>query len=127
MAPEQERFYECLECNEAITNPLCPLCLTKQIDVWLSSYPSEIRKKLIGNVKDYVEKANNIAGKSSGCIACNKPTGSLCPYCFTNHVFDELKRLKVSRVILKEFLQFFNYDFEHIGYTTAEAEKFGVI
>ena len=121
-----ERFYECLECDEAVSNPLCPLCLTRQIDVWLSSYPSEIRKQILGNIREYVKKTNNIAGKSTRCIACGKATGSLCPYCFTNYVFNELKKLKVSRVILKEFLQFFNYDFEHTGYTV-EAEKLGVI
>lgn len=127
MAPERNgRFYECLECDEAVSNPLCPMCLTRQIDAWLSSYPSEIRKKIVGNIKEYVEKANNIAGESTKCIVCNKKTASLCPYCFTNHVLDELKRLRVARLILKEFLQFFNYDFTHMGYTK-EAERLGVI
>ena len=41
---------------------------------------------------------------------------------YTNYVFILLKCLEVNREILKEFLQFFNYDFDHTGYSK-EAEK----
>lgn len=34
--------------------------------------------------------------------------------------------MHAHREILKEFLQFFNYDFEHTGYTK-DAEELGVI
>ena len=123
---ERERFYECLECDESVSNPLCPICMTQEIDAWLASYPSEIRNKIIKQLKDYVKKTHNIKGESTKCITCNKKTASLCPYCFTSYAYKELKKLKVARMILKEFLQFFNYDFEHIGYSK-EAERLGVI
>lgn len=123
---ERERFYECLECQEPVSNPLCHICLAKQVDAWLSNYPSEIRNRIIGNLKGYVKKTRNIDVEALRCIACNKKTAALCPYCFTNHVFNELKKMKVARMILKEFLQFFNYDFEHVGYSR-EAERLGVI
>ena len=115
-----ERFYEnaeCLECKEAIFNPICPSCLASQIEAWLASYPSDIRDKIIERIKDYAEKTSRIAGKSTKCISCKKRKAALCPYCFTAYVFEELKRAKVSRIILKEFVQFFNYDFEHSGYS----------
>ncbi len=122
-----ERFYECLDCREAIFNPLCPTCLTTQIEVWLSSVSSYPQKaKVLKTIKDYVKKANNLADESTTCISCRKQQASLCPYCFTNYVFNLLKKMKANRIILKEFLQFFNYDFEHTGYSK-EAEELGVI
>lgn len=124
---ERERFYECLDCREAISNPLCPSCLALQIEVWLSSYPDRnITNKILERVKRYVERTNNLAGSSSKCVTCGKLRASLCPYCFTNYVFNLLKNMKVNRIILKEFLQFFNYDFEHVGYSK-DAERLGVI
>ena len=121
-----ERFYECLDCKEAVYNPLCPSCLALQIEVWLSSLSSyPLQKKILAKIKDYVEKTNNLAGESTTCIACKRPSASLCPYCFTEYVFNLLKSMKVNRIILKEFLQFFNYDFEHTGYS-GEAEKMGL-
>ena len=124
---ERERFYECLDCNEPTSNPLCPSCLTLQIEAWLSSLSSyPLKNEILKEIKDYVKKTNNLAGNSTVCVSCGKPRASLCPYCFTNYVFNLLKRIKANRIILKEFLQFFNYDFEHISYSK-EAEKLGVI
>lgn len=77
-------------------------------------------------LKEYVREAENLAPESTTCVACNKPTATICPYCFTNYVFILLKCMHTHRQILKEFLQFFNYDFDHTGYTK-EAEKLGVI
>ncbi len=120
-----ERFYECVNCREAIFNPICPSCLTIQIEAWLSSlssYPP--RTKILARIKQYVEKTNNLAGNSTICISCKKPRASLCPSCFTEYVFNLLKKMKVHRTILQEFLQFFNYDFERTRYSE-EAEKSG--
>ena len=125
--PASERFYECVNCQEAIFNPICPVCLTTQLEAWLSSISSyPLKKKLIEKIKKYVERTDNLAGETTKCIACGNPRASLCPYCFTNYVFNVLKEMNVSREIIKEFLQFFNYDFEHTGYSK-EAEKLGVI
>ena len=127
LALERERFYECLECKEPVFNPLCQSCLTFQIEVWLSSVSSySLKNEILAKIKDYVDKTNNLAGSSTRCVVCGKPRASLCPYCFTNYVFTLLKKMQVNRIILKEFLQFFNYDFEHVGYSR-EAERLGVI
>ncbi len=118
--------WKCLDCKEAVFNPICPFCLAEHIEIWLSSYPSDIRKKILPQINEYIKKTNNLAGKSTKCIICNKKRVSICPYCFTEYVLNYLKKLKVSNIILKEFLQFFNFDFEHTGYSK-EAEKLGVI
>lgn len=118
-----ERFYECLECKEAVFNPICPSCLAFQLEVWLSSISSyPLKNKILSRIKEYVEKTDNLVKESTICVSCKKPRASLCPYCFTNYVFILLKEMQVHRTILKEFLQFFNYDFEHTGYSR-ESEK----
>ena len=123
--PALERFYECLECHEAISNPLCPSCLAVQIEAWLTSYP-ELGKKLMPQIEGYIEKTKNLTGKTISCVSCTRKRASLCPYCFTHHVFDLLKDMKVNKRILIEFLQFFNFDFYHTGYSK-DAEELGVI
>ncbi|OGJ20240.1 hypothetical protein A3K73_08200 [Candidatus Pacearchaeota archaeon RBG_13_36_9] len=122
-----ERFYECLDCHESVFNPICPDCLTLQIEVWLSSISSyPMKDKIMKRIKEYVIATKNLAPESTICVACGKPTATLCPYCFTNYVFILLKCMDAHREILREFLQFFNYDFDHTGYTK-DAEKLGVI
>lgn len=122
-----ERFYGCVDCREAVFNPLCPDCLTLQLDVWLSSISSyPLKEKILKRIKEYVRRTNNLVGESTVCVACKLPRASLCPYYFTNYVFNLLKEMNVNRIILKEFLQFFNYDFEHTGYSK-DAEELGVI
>jgi hypothetical protein len=97
-----------------------------QIQAWLSSLSSHPKKsEIMKKIKQYVDKTNNLKGESTICVACKKPIASLCPYCFTEHVFNLLKDLRVNRIVLKEFLQFFNYDFEHTGYTE-DAERMGL-
>lgn len=123
----RERFYECLECNEAIFNPICPSCLAVEIEAWLSSYPDKkLRDKILFKIRAYLEKTQNLVGKSVQCVACKHKRASLCPYCFTNNVFNILKDMKVNKIMLREFLQFFNYDFDHVGYSK-DAEALGVI
>jgi hypothetical protein len=116
-----EQFYDCEICNEPISNPLCPVCLTTEIEAWLTLYPSlrqdlipRLEKKFKHSIKDAVQ-----------CIKCNNQS-SVCPLCFTKTVLNELRAIRVNKIILREFLQFFNFDFEHVVYTK-DAEELGVI
>jgi len=120
------RFYECLVCKEAIYNPLCPTCLAGQIKVWLTNYP-DLSKKIMPILKKFIQEAHNeIDHLATRCIACNKKQASVCPYCFTEHVLNQLKKLDVDKQVLREFLQFFNFDYDRKGYTE-EAEELGLI
>jgi len=123
-----EWFSECLNCHEVIFNPICPACLAVEIEAWLQPiFP--YHKKITKKIEDYIRKTNNLAsktGKLTKCISCRKLSVSLCPYCFTEYVFNLLKKIKVNKAILKEFLEFFNYDFEHTGYSK-DAEELGAI
>ncbi len=121
----QQVQYLCDVCSIAVTNPLCPECLATEIEAWLTLYP-DLRKQLLPRIKRFIENINERAIEFTQCIKCGSKTASVCPYCFTEEVLRELKRLEANKIILSEFFQFFNFDFEHIGYSR-EAEELGVI
>jgi len=116
----------CEVCSIAVTNPLCPSCLTQEIEAWTTLYP-DVRTRLLPKLYDYLNQAeDHIVFEATRCIKCNETKGIVCPYCFTEFVLRSLKKIKANRIILKEFLEFFNFDFDHTGYSK-EAERLGVI
>jgi len=121
---ETDNFYECPKCSEAITNPICHDCLGKQINKWLAFYPS-IKKKIAPKIKKYIQEVNNEAVGALNCVACNKKKAALCPYCFTEGVFNILKRTAINKNVLGEFLVYFNFDSKKEGYIQ-EAEEQGL-
>ena len=125
LAPEPQQFL-CDVCSIAVTNPLCPSCLAQEIDAWTTYYP-DLRSNLLPRIRKYLgQSESKIVFEATQCIKCNEKIGIVCPYCFTAYVLSELKRIKANRIIIKEFLEFFNFDFDHTGYSV-EAEKLGVI
>ena len=104
----EPRFYECEICNEPITNPICPVCLSAEIDIWSTNYPN-LRRELVPRLKRYLRKLQQQTKEAVQCIKCNENRISICSYCFIKEVLDELDELETSRIIKKEFLQFFNY------------------
>jgi hypothetical protein len=119
-----ETQYLCDVCSEAVVNPICPFCLTTEIEAWLTLYPN-LREELLPRIKMHLLRPESNV-KSTKCIKCKTHSAFVCPYCFTEFVLLELKKISVNRIILKEFFEFFNFDFEHTGYFK-EAEKLGVI
>ena len=114
----------CNECREAIVNPLCPFCLTTEVEAWLTYYP-DLKNQLLYRIKSYINRIYIYSNSITKCIKCNQNTTFLCPYCFTNYVLEELKLINVNNIVLTEFFEFFNFDFDHSGYYK-EAEKLGV-
>ena len=120
-----EAQYMCDVCSEAVSNPLCPYCLSTEINAWLTLYP-DLRRKLLPKMRHYLNQIDHKLFDATKCIKCGNKRASVCPYCFTGFVLRELKALDASKIVLKEFLEFFNFDFEHAEYSH-EAEKLGVI
>jgi hypothetical protein len=106
-----EAFYDCEICHEPITNPLCPSCLTAEINIWSTYYPN-LRKELIPRLNKYLKKLRHETNDTSQCIKCNESGFSICPFCFAKVVLDELEEIRANKQIKKEFLQFFNYSHE---------------
>lgn len=124
--PDAEAQYMCNVCSEAITNPICPFCLTTEIRAWLTFYP-DLEQALLPNINKFLQKiSNQIINYGTQCIKCKNKRAHVCPYCFTDYVFNELQKISASRLILKEFFEFFNFDLHHTGYTK-DFEEIGVI
>ena len=119
-----QNFYTCAECQESIYNPICPSCLAREIESWLNEKGSDkkLGTKILFEVKAFLGRGLE-GGK---CIICKKYSDFLCPYCFTNEVFEILKEFGVKRELFEDFFTHFNYDFDHTGYTK-DAEELCLI
>jgi len=106
--PSAEAFYECEICHEPITNPICPVCLAAEIDIWSTNYPN-LRRELLPELKKYIKKLKKQSKEAVQCIKCNEKRISVCAFCFMREVLDKLEDLEANKIIKKEFLQFFNY------------------
>lgn len=120
-----EAQYLCDVCSEAVTNPICPSCLSTEIEAWLTLYPN-LRNLLLPRISTFIHHSEDTATDSTECILCHDKRAAVCPYCFTHKVLFELKKIHADKMILKEFFEFFNFDFDHTGYSK-EAENLGVI
>jgi hypothetical protein len=114
---------DCLSCHEAIFNPICPECILKQFRSWTKIHPG--LKKVEQIIVNFVNKHRIFNKNSQTCITCKKHSSYLCPYCFTEYIFNLLKKARLSRALIGEFLFLFNYDLEHTGYYK-EGERLGV-
>jgi len=115
-----EPQFLCDECSEAVTNPICPSCISFELEAWLTLYPN-LKKEIFPILNKYLLEKKEKIEPPTTCIICGNPT-SICPYCFTSFVFKILRKMKVSKIIIREFFEFFNFDLEHKGYTK-DAEK----
>ncbi|MBD3253027.1 hypothetical protein GF386_04810 [Candidatus Pacearchaeota archaeon] len=120
-----EPQFMCGICSEAVINPICPFCLRNEVDAWLTLYPN-MRKELMPKLDKFLDRIKWRAGEATRCIKCGNKRAAICPYCFTEHVLNELKKLSANSIIIKEFFQFFNFDLHKTGYSK-EAEKMEVM
>ena len=103
-----EQQYSCDVCSEAITNPICPVCLATEIEAWLTFYP-DLREGIYPKIGRYLKKIKEKIEDSTQCIKCGNKIASVCPFCFTDFVLDELHQMKANKILLKEFVGFFNF------------------
>ena len=89
-----ESHYDCSICYEPVTNPLCPDCISLQLEAWLTYYPNyhELKDALIPDLGNFIKKCKK---EATQCIKCKKARVSICPNCFAEHILDELKRLNL--------------------------------
>ena len=103
-----EQHFLCDVCGEAVTTPLCPICLTGEIDAWTTLYPN-LRRELLPKLKKYLVRIENKIHDSTKCIKCEGKQASVCTYCFTDYVLGELKKISSNSQILTEFINFFDF------------------
>jgi hypothetical protein len=114
----------CLECNEGIFNPICPACLAREMRIWIEE--NGFNRKIGREISEFANSIKNkFIDEGIDCAICKSNQTSICPYCFTSRIYNFLQKLNVKRKILEEFLTYFNYDFEHTGYSEDFEEEFG--
>jgi len=118
---ERENQYNCMQCCEPITNPICHNCLAKDILKWLSFYHN-VKKAITPKINKYLIQVNNEEIGSLNCVSCSKKA-ALCPYCFTEGIFSLLKRSNVNKNIIGDFLHIFNFDLHKEGYILNASEE----
>ena len=87
---------KCVECQEVITNPICPRCVGNEIKVWLKeNLPGLVH--IIG------------AGPRYGCakcVICGKCL-AVCAHCFAKDIYLEV--IKVKPELGEDFISCFNF------------------
>lgn len=97
-----------------LDSALCHNCLHKEILNWLELYPS-VKKKIAKNISNYLgEVENNV--QDITCACCKKNYAALCPYCFSEGVFNVLKQKKVDLMVIMDYLSTFRFDENHENY-----------
>jgi hypothetical protein len=76
---------------------------------------SDIKKTVKGEIKKILEV--NKEHNYTKCILCKRKDVFLCPYCFTERIYNRLKNARINSKILSNFLTLFNFDLEHTGYS----------
>ena len=93
----------CIECKEAISNPICPSCLEKEIIAWLSE--SNLENSLIAQIKEkialLIKQNKDRLDNAMLCIVCKKNKSFVCPGCFSRYIYNALRNPKI-----KHFLPF---------------------
>jgi len=101
----QEKNWDatCPLCRDVIDNPICPDCLGKEIEQWLSGkdpiYLDNIRK----SIAHFESKEIN----GPKCIKCGKQV-EICPYCFIGDINNIIREKHPE--LLGEFQTFFGFE-----------------
>lgn len=97
----------CVECEEPITNPLCPTCLAEGVEQWAHEEGNMI---LVREVRKL--SAGFVPRGEVTCIKCRAPM-DVCAYCYTKSVFALVREYPA---LLAHYLVYFNFDLEHLGW-----------
>ncbi len=97
----------CTQCEEVITNPVCPHCLSEEMEQWLHEQGAREVVEVVSVFTSGVARRGSVS-----CILCNRPM-HLCTYCYTEEV---LCFIKHDERLLSQYLTYFNYDLHHFGW-----------
>lgn len=115
VSAEAFKANDCLSCGQPITHPICPSCLSKSLHVWSREH-QHIDKEVSKKLKRFLNSHEHLDEEGVDCVVCGKKT-SVCPFCFSDFIYNLLKETGAGVRTLSEFLFMFNFDFEHDGYS----------
>jgi len=90
----------CTECNEQITNPICPKCIASSVEAWLVKN----NDNFVGIIKSRLgifDSTKDDINSELRCIKCNGPI-DICMYCSSNEIYDWIKESK-DLISIKSF------------------------
>lgn len=95
----------CEECNEAITNPVCPDCLEKEVIAWLRERQREDLILKINDRMSLLKKQSRESECKVKCIICKTDFG-ICSHCTSRQL---LKVFQREKRLINNFLTLFSY------------------
>ncbi len=90
--------YSCRECDEVITNPLCPGCVARGVEQWALIWMPELIPRL---------QIGQSFGTGTHCIICNRDMG-VCAHCYSKEIYEMI--MQAVPELGEEFLQSFNFE-----------------
>ena len=87
---------DCVVCDEAITNPICPDCLAKKMRNWLVEFGPQLASEVDGF---------SIEGETdTTCLFCGQGM-SICAHCYSMDVYEQLavKNAKLAQEFVSRF------------------------
>ncbi len=87
----------CIECEQAITNPICTGCLSEEMVILVH----ETRPDLAEQINGFY------FGGEVNCIKCHGGM-SLCAHCFSKDIYEFIK--ENDQTLAKEFVNRFDFD-----------------
>ena len=97
----------CSQCFQGITNPICEVCHTKQLAIWMNDYgfPPRTIQKVVKEIR----RQTPTQDYENFCILCNTENVSICTFCFFFKVENILTKLDLPSEVVAHFLAVFNY------------------
>lgn len=93
----------CWECNETITEPLCPHCLTKHIQAYVGERRPDLALQMVNSTE-----AGGIEGEGeTTCLCCGQGM-NICAHCISSDAYQYL--LEKDAALAEDFMGRFDFD-----------------
>jgi len=93
-----EALNKCIECDDIITEPICPDCLATSMKIMVNEYDPPLAEEIQNLVFENGE---------TSCILCSKKM-NLCAHCFSKEVYTFLR--EKNEAVSEEFIARFDFD-----------------
>lgn len=98
---------KCVICDEAITNPVCPNCLERQMMHWIG----EIKPSLIPILRGIGNSVMEYTHENTSCVICGGNM-NVCPHCYCNEIYSWLNDNGYEDLAVG-FLAHFNFELDY--------------
>ncbi|MBI4148860.1 hypothetical protein HY491_00270 [Candidatus Woesearchaeota archaeon] len=94
MTPQQV----CVQCDEAITNPICTRCLGQEMEAWMRERDESLLPRIELTTMSFAAYTHEV----TRCILCGKRM-SVCAHCVVEEAADALGREEVAEELREQF------------------------